>query len=290
MRRRIQEVISDPGDNNAKALTALAAPARRRGERLRDVAALYGSTSDRTAKRRLTQEVIPWLRDELLMRRTSSRTSEGGDGVTPSRHDTNGAAPTRQLPDETTRKTDFVKPGHLLESVLSSFSAKLLAGYWVTFYEYLADASSPQQGVFDHVEIVRIRATSNRTITAKNWPPEPRSSEPGACGFRNVVHAELAGRHLIGHWRNTSDRRYFGAIHLAVLTGEDIMEGAYTGLWSDVKVDTRPWKWVRLAGDISRHHLSGAVLKDPRTIRSLIEGRSIHDSPLTLDDVTDERT
>ena len=56
--------------------------------------------------------------------------------------------------------------------------------------------------------------------------------------FRNEIDAELAGRHLIGEWRNTSDTRYYGTMQLAVLPGEIVMEGYYAGVGSDVEVST----------------------------------------------------
>ena len=68
-----------------------------------------------------------------------------------------------------------------------------------------------------------------------NHPPEPRSEGRGTP-FRNEIDAALAGRHLIGEWRNTSDTRYYGTLQLAVLPGETVMEGYYTGVGSDIEV------------------------------------------------------
>jgi hypothetical protein len=47
-------------------------------------------------------------------------------------------------------------------------------------------------------------------------------------------------------WKNSSDARYLGALHLAVLPGEAVMEGHFSGYASDVEVSIGPWKWVRL--------------------------------------------
>jgi hypothetical protein len=43
-----------------------------------------------------------------------------------------------------------------------------------------------------------------------------------------VIEARLVGRHLVGHWRNDSDARYFGAVQLAALPGENVLAGQYT--------------------------------------------------------------
>jgi hypothetical protein len=62
---------------------------------------------------------------------------------------------------------------------------------------------------------------------------------PGQSG-RNEIDAQLANRHLIGCWKNSSDNRYFGVLHLAVLPGEAVMEGHYSGYESDVEVSKGP--------------------------------------------------
>ena len=52
--------------------------------------------------------------------------------------------------------------------------------------------------------------------SAANDSPQPRT-EGRSAPFRNAIEAQLAGRHLIGTWRNGSDTRYFGTMQLAVL-------------------------------------------------------------------------
>lgn len=91
------------------------------------------------------------------------------------------------------------------------------------------------EGTRFHADIARVTAVSSRRVCAVNHPPEPRT-EGRARAFRNEIDAELSNRHLIGHWRNTSDRRYFGSLQLAVLPGETVMEGHYTGFGRDVEV------------------------------------------------------
>jgi hypothetical protein len=61
-----------------------------------------------------------------------------------------------------------------------------------------------------------ITAGSDRTVRISNQTAartEGREKSP----FRNEIDAQLASRHLLGYWRNTSDTRYFGLVHLAVL-------------------------------------------------------------------------
>lgn len=118
-------------------------------------------------------------------------------------------------------------------------------------------------------------------MTARNYPPEPRTQDRVAS-FRNEIEAQLVNRHLIGHWKNISDTRYFGSIHLAVLPGETVMEGYYTGLASDIQVAALPWKWVRLDPvSLSGVELSQVALKEPDVIRALLEHLP-HDAAVSL--------
>jgi DNA-binding transcriptional regulator YhcF (GntR family) len=172
----------------------------------------------------------------------------------------------------------------LLESVPQSFPADILAGLWVTCYEFNSEG-----GIRRHADISRITPQSSRRVTAKNYPPDPRT-EGHVPSFRNEIEAQLANRHLIGHWRNVSDTRYFGSIHLAVLPGEAVMEGYYTGFSSDIKVDAMRWKWVRLDPlSLSGVELAQVVLKEPDAIYDLLE-HSTYDAPLTLAAVVERGT
>jgi hypothetical protein len=79
-------------------------------------------------------------------------------------------------------------------------------------------------------------------------------------------------RHLVGHWKNISDTRYFGSVHLAVLPGETVMDGYYTGFSSDIQVDAMRWKWVRLDPEsLSGVDLQEVTLNDPDMIHALLE-------------------
>lgn len=171
--------------------------------------------------------------------------------------------------------------GTILGSVPSSFQAETLGGYWVTVYEFKhgGQDDTPQH----HADIAHITAQSERRIQAVNHPPEPRT-EGRASPFRNQIEAELVSRHLIGQWRNTSDTRYFGAVHLAVLPGEITMVGYYTGFGSDIAVSVAHWKWVRLAdGD----DFQGIALREPSAVYDLVMQHSQYDGPIALADVSE---
>ncbi len=76
--------------------------------------------------------------------------------------------------------------------------------------------------------------------------------------------------------------RYFGSLHLAVLTGEAVMEGYYTAFTNDIRVDVGRWKWVRLDPlTLSGVDLAAVVLNEPETVYAVLE-RSHQDIPLPL--------
>ena len=172
----------------------------------------------------------------------------------------------------------------ILESIPQSFSAETLAGLWVTCYQFQFGGRTGH-----HVDITRIVAQTPRRLTARNYPPDPRT-QGHVPAFRNEIEAQLANRHVIGHWRNVSDTRYFGSIHLAVLAGEAVMEGYYTGFSTDVQVDAGPWKWVRLDQvSVSGVDLAQVTLKDPKVVYGLLQ-HSTDDAPLALNEIAERRT
>lgn len=176
-------------------------------------------------------------------------------------------------------------PVTVLNSVPHGFLADALTGHWVTCYQF---RSGRDGTTHHHADIASVTAVSERRIRAVNHPPEPRT-EGRANPFRNQIEAELAGRHLIGHWKNTSDLRYFGAVHLAVLPGETVLDGYYTGVGSDIEVSVARWKWVRLGtGPVDGADLQGIVLREPAALYDLVVNRSQFDAPLTLADVREE--
>src|SRR2546421_7165822 len=101
----------------------------------------------------------------------------------------------------------------LLESVPHTLLADSLRGLWVTSYK-----CKTERGTGAHADITQLIPQSPRRIVATNSPPEPRT-ENYAPAFRNDIEAQVANRHVIGYWKNVSDTRYFGSIHLAVLPG-----------------------------------------------------------------------
>jgi len=167
-------------------------------------------------------------------------------------------------------------PGALLEQVPHSFPASALTGLWVTSYEFRHG-----DRVMHHADVAHVSADGERGLRAVNSPPEPRT-EGRSRGFGNEVEAVLAGRHVVGTWKNTTDARYFGSVHLAVEPGENVMDGYYTGLASDVSVSLARWRWVRL--DAVDADLPGVALTDPAAVHAVVMGHSF-DAPISLDDI-----
>jgi hypothetical protein len=173
--------------------------------------------------------------------------------------------------------------GSLLTSVPHSFSAEMLQGSWVTSYQF-----SRVQPPKLHVDIAHVTVESERRVSANNYPPEPHT-EGHVVAFRNEIEAQLVNRHLIGCWKNSSDTRYFGSLHIAVLPGEIVMEGYYTSYSSDIEVAIGRWKWIRLNPvSLSGVDLSKVTLREPRVLYGLMENYTQYDPPLSLDAVVEE--
>lgn len=157
----------------------------------------------------------------------------------------------------------------------AGFPASALAGRWVTAYQF------PHAGQqLHHADIACVTAEDERRVSIINGPA---CTEGRAVPFLNEITAELSGRHLVGHWCNTSDTRYWGLFHVAVQPGEMMMQGWFTGLASDVAVSMGAWTWVRLDGDPD-----GITLLDPAVIHKLVMSRSPYDAPLTAADIGEE--
>lgn len=173
--------------------------------------------------------------------------------------------------------------GGVLGSIPPSFEAEALCGYWVTSFRF-----GPEPTRKAHVDIAEISLESDRLMRISNHPPTPRS-EGRASPFRNELEAQMANRHLVGHWRNSNDTRYFGMFQLAILPGETVMAGYYSGFGSDIEVSIGPWKWVRLDEDsITEAELSRVRLGDPVRLGALLEAHTQNDAPLTLADIQEE--
>lgn len=165
-----------------------------------------------------------------------------------------------------------------ISPVPQGFPAARLAGAWLTVYQFPHDG-----GVRHHADIAHLTATSGSGLRGRNYPPEPRT-EGRAASFRNELEGRLASRHLIGHWRNTSDLRYFGSLHLAVQPGETVMRGYYTGFATDIEVSTGAWTWVRIA---ATEGLAAVELGDPASLYALVMERAQDGVPLALTEITE---
>jgi hypothetical protein len=170
----------------------------------------------------------------------------------------------------------------LLGSVPPSFPAEVLQGAWVTSYRF----SEPPKR---HVDVAHLTADGDRKLRATNYPPEPRT-EGHPVPFRNVIEGQLVGRHLVGHWRNDSDARYFGAVHLAALPGENVLAGHYTGYGSDIEVSNGRWTWVRLdPASLAGIDLGQACLRNPLDLAELLDAHSQpYSPPLSLAAIVEE--
>jgi len=171
--------------------------------------------------------------------------------------------------------------GGLLETVPPSFPAQVLEGLWVTSYRF----SAPPKR---HLDIARLVAVGDRELRATNYPPEPRT-EGHPLPFHNVIEGRLVGRHLVGHWRNDNDARYFGAVQLAALPGENVLDGHYTGYSSDIEVSCGRWVRVRLeVASLEGVDLGRVTLRDPRDLAERLDAYSQYDPPLPLAAVMEE--
>jgi hypothetical protein len=171
--------------------------------------------------------------------------------------------------------------GGLLASVPPSFPTEVLAGAWVTTYQFSEPAKR-------HVDVAHITAAGDRQLRATNSPPEPRT-EGHPVPFRNDVDAQLAGRHLVGQWKNGSDARYFGALQLAALPGENVLVGHYTGYGSDIEVSRGRWTWVRLdPASLAGVDLDRVTLREPQALAELLDGAGPYDPPLPLAAIVEE--
>jgi hypothetical protein len=165
----------------------------------------------------------------------------------------------------------------LLAVVPPAFPAAALDGYWVTAYQFRHGGQLRY-----HVDIANVTAAPGGRIQAVNHPPQPRT-EGRPLPFHNEINAGLAGRHLVGEWRNTSDTRYYGSLHLAVLPGETVMEGWYSGVGSDVEVSSGSWKGVRLdPTTIPDDGLGKVLLGEPAAVHDAVMSHSQYGAPLGL--------
>lgn len=168
----------------------------------------------------------------------------------------------------------------LLSTMPSQFPAGTLAGMWANCFTF---------GRRCHAEIAEVVALDDRRVRITTGPIPPRT-EAHEPPFSNVIIAEVVNRHLIGQWKNVSDARYFGSLHLAVLTGEKVMEGRYTSFTSDLVVGAGGWKWVHLEPESLRAVEWGGIrLRDPREVHATLDRHGNSRLSLPLTDVVEPR-
>jgi hypothetical protein len=171
-----------------------------------------------------------------------------------------------------------------LESVLASiphlFSASALAGLWATAYTFSSGGN-----IRHHADVSQLTAESDRRVRATNHAP---LTENHRRPFFNEIEAEVANRHLIGHWRNLSDTRYFGAIHLAVLPGECVMKGYYTTFANDVVTKVGDWIWVKL-DSMTGVDLETMSLRNPADVYEVLTAHPESDGPIALDAIEEKK-
>ena len=169
----------------------------------------------------------------------------------------------------------------MLASIPSLFSAASLAGWWATTYTF-----SSEETVRHHADISELVAECGRWVRAINHAPRTEGCKQP---FLNEIKAEVANNHLIGHWRHRSDMRYFGAVHLAVLTGENVMEGHYTSFESGDATSVGPWKWVRLDSASAPIDLKNVTLKDPAAVHEALRVLRTQDAPIALETIVETK-
>lgn len=179
-------------------------------------------------------------------------------------------------------RTRTAAPDVMLAGIPHGLSAHTLAGPWVTCFEFLHHGQTRRR----HADIAQVVTVTDRRVRATNHSPTPRS-EGRVRPFHNEIDVQLVGRHLVGVWKNTSDTRYFGAVQLAVLPGETVLDGYFTGVGSDVEVSVGRWRWVRLdcAEDVD---LSGVLLGDPAGIFDRVMDQPYDGAPLALDEIRED--
>lgn len=173
----------------------------------------------------------------------------------------------------------------LLASIPNTFAANRLVGHWVTAYQFDSGGN-----VRTHIDISEVSQDAGRRLRAKNGNPLP-ATEGRIRPFFNEIEADLVNRHFIGHWRNLSDTRYFGSLHLAVLPGESVMQGHYSALDDDVRVSAGSWKWVRLdPQSIGQIELNSRVMGELQTVWDIVQKHHKDDGMLDVDSVTVPRS
>lgn len=166
----------------------------------------------------------------------------------------------------------------VLSAIPPGLDPAMLEGVWVT--GYLLGGSR-----YRHVDLSTVSAVDNG-VRSRNYPPAPRV-EGHSRGHETETNARLFGRHLMGHFRNCNDSYFYGSLHLAVLPGETVLDGYYTGFTNDTQVVAEPWRWVRVdPQSIENVDLANVRLGEPEMVYEALISRTPFDGPIRLDQVT----
>jgi hypothetical protein len=169
----------------------------------------------------------------------------------------------------------------LLAAIAPAVQPAALAGLWVSGYVF--------QGSRVHVDLSTVTATKDG-VTSRNYPPEPRA-EGYPSGHTTDISARLVGRHVLGQWRNRNDSYYYGSLHLAVLPGDTILDGYYTGFLNDTQIVAEPWRWVRVQpASAAGVDLTTVTLAEPRRLYDTVVRRTPFDGPIPLEQVLTQVT
>lgn len=167
--------------------------------------------------------------------------------------------------------------GGVLSSITPAIEPAILEGLWVT--GYLLGGTRQR-----HVDLSTITATGTG-IKSRNYPPRPRVEGDG-FGHETETSAKLFGRNIMGHFRNTNDRYFYGSLHLSVLPGENILDGYYTGFTNDTHVVAEPWRWIRIEqGSVAGVDLSLVVLGEPGAVYDAIVKHPQLGGPIALREI-----
>lgn len=183
----------------------------------------------------------------------------------------------RARPDDSEPDSEF-GDSTLLSAIAPSVDPTLLAGLWATAYIF--------EDTRRHADLSTI-TVAGPVLRSRNYPPAPRA-EGHAAGHETDIKAALHGRHLMGQWRNTNDRYYFGSLHLVLQPGESILDGYYTGFLSDAAVVAERWRWVRIdPGTTDGIDLSTLTVREPRELFDTLTAHGPFEGPIPLAAVTE---
>lgn len=165
----------------------------------------------------------------------------------------------------------------VLGSIPPTLDPAAIAGLWCTAYIYAGARN---------IDLTTVTTTNAAELTATNYMPAPKT-EGTATGFQNDITARLFGRHLIGQWRNSSDSYYYGTLHLAAMPGETVLDGYYTSVAADTRIEAGRWRWVRIEPQSAADtDLTTITLADPHHVYDTIFAHTDYGPPIPLTEIT----